>query len=81
LSLARAALVAGGARPAVLNAANEEAVAAFLDRKIAFLDIAAIVRETLERYDPAAPRTLDDVFAIDREARLKAAAAMEIFVE
>jgi len=80
IALARDALSAGGARPAVLNAANEEAVAAFLARRIGFLDIAAIVRETLDHYDPPAPVALEDVFAIDREARLNAKAAMESFV-
>ncbi|MCW4460519.1 1-deoxy-D-xylulose-5-phosphate reductoisomerase [Sphingomonas sp. BT-65] len=69
LRLAREALAAGGARPAVLNAANEVAVAAFLARRIGFLEIAAIVADTLERYDPAAPATLDQVLAIDAEAR------------
>ena len=49
LSLAKAALSQGGAAPGALNAANEVAVAAFLDRKIGFLDIAATVAETLER--------------------------------
>ncbi len=77
LGLARAALAAGGARPAILNAANEVAVAAFLEGRIAFLDIVAIVRRTLERCDIAAPVTLDDVFAIDTEARAAALAAME----
>ncbi len=77
IAIARAAMEAGGARPAVLNAANEEAVAAFLAGRIGFLDIAAIVRDTLDRYDPPAPATLDDVFVIDREARLNAAMAME----
>ncbi len=49
LALARAALRAGGAAPAVFNAANEVAVAAFLDRRIGFLDIASAVAETLDR--------------------------------
>ncbi|ODT63571.1 MAG: 1-deoxy-D-xylulose-5-phosphate reductoisomerase [Phenylobacterium sp. SCN 69-14] len=49
LKIAKEALEAGGAAPAVMNAANEVAVAAFLDRKIGFLDIAATVAETLER--------------------------------
>jgi 1-deoxy-D-xylulose-5-phosphate reductoisomerase len=69
LALARAALDAGGARPAILNAANEVAVAAFLARRIGFLEIAAIVADTLERYDPPAPETLEAVLAIDGEAR------------
>ncbi len=48
LGLAREALRIGGGAPAALNAANEVAVAAFLDRRIGFLEIAAIVSETLE---------------------------------
>ena len=49
LDLARQALKSGGAAPAVFNAANEVAAFAFLDRKLAFLNIAAVVAETLER--------------------------------
>lgn len=51
LKIAKEALAAGGAAPAVMNAANEVAVAAFLDRRIGFLDIAATVAETLERVE------------------------------
>jgi 1-deoxy-D-xylulose-5-phosphate reductoisomerase len=69
LTLARAALVAGGARPASLNAANEIAVAAFLAGRIGFLDIVAIVAEVLDHYSPPAPASLDDVLAVDMEAR------------
>ena len=69
LTLTRDALRAGGAKPAILNAANEIAVAAFLARRIGFLQIAAIVADTLERYDPADPGTLDAVLAVDAEAR------------
>ncbi len=69
LRLAREALEAGGARPAILNAANEIAVAAFLARRVGFLEIAAIVADTLSRFDPPAPASLDDVLAIDEEAR------------
>ncbi|MDR6850908.1 1-deoxy-D-xylulose-5-phosphate reductoisomerase [Sphingomonas sp. BE123] len=72
LKLAREALAAGGARPAILNAANEVAVAAFLKGGIGFLEIAAIVADTLNRYDPPAPATLDQVLAIDAEARILA---------
>ena len=78
LGIARDVLTAGGARPAILNAANEIAVAAFLAGRIGFLDIALIVRKVLDRYDPPAPASLDDVFAIDAEARRSAQAAMEI---
>ncbi|MCU6452915.1 1-deoxy-D-xylulose-5-phosphate reductoisomerase [Sphingomonas sp. A2-49] len=69
LALARSALEAGGARPAILNAANEVAVAAFLARRIGFLEIAAIVADTLARYDPPAPRDVEAVLAVDGEAR------------
>ncbi|NII59424.1 1-deoxy-D-xylulose-5-phosphate reductoisomerase [Sphingomonas aerolata] len=69
LRLAREALDAGGGRPAILNAANEVAVDAFLNRRIGFLEIAAIVEDTLIRYDPAAPDSVDAVLAIDADAR------------
>lgn len=81
LRLARGAVEAGGARPAVLNAANEIAVAAFLGRRIGFLDIAAIVEQTLNRYDPPAPQAIEDVFAIDRQARVEAEAALKVIVD
>ena len=69
LGLAMAALAEGGAGPAVLSAANEVAVASFLDKRIGFLDIAAIGGKTLESFDPSAPSTLEEVLEIDREAR------------
>ena len=72
LRLAREALEAGGARPAILNAANEIAVSAFLKGRIGYLEIAAIVSDTLDRFDPAAPDTLDAVLDVDREARVLA---------
>ena len=78
LALARAAVEAGGARPAILNAANEQAVAAFLARRIGFLDIAAIVAKVLDHYDPASPTSLDDVFVVDAEARRLADDLMEV---
>jgi 1-deoxy-D-xylulose-5-phosphate reductoisomerase len=77
LRLARAAGEAGGALPAVLNAANEIAVAAFLDRRIGFLDIASIVESTLSGYSGPDPRTIEDVLEIDRAARRIAADEME----
>ncbi len=67
-----AALRQGGSAPAVLNAANEEAVAAFLARRIGFLDIAAIVGETLDAMTTAPTTSLADVIAVDRDARRKA---------
>ena len=74
LKLAFAALEAGGAAPAVLNAANEVAVAAFLEGKIAFLDIAAIVEETLSRGPRNPILSIDDVLAVDRTVRRTARA-------
>jgi 1-deoxy-D-xylulose-5-phosphate reductoisomerase len=53
LQLARAAAEAGGAAPAVLNAANEVAVGAFLDRRLAFVDIARVIDTVLQRYHGA----------------------------
>jgi 1-deoxy-D-xylulose-5-phosphate reductoisomerase len=69
LGLAKEALRQGGAKPAILNAANEVAVASFLDSGIAFLDIASVARETLGCYDPPAPDNLDEVLEVDRRAR------------
>jgi 1-deoxy-D-xylulose-5-phosphate reductoisomerase len=75
--LAREAAAAGGAAPAVLNAANEVAVAAFLGGQIAFTDISAVVAQTLDRGVPEAPASLDDVLAVDAEARTVAAGMLE----
>ena len=69
LRMARQALEEGGSAPIVLNAANEEVVAAFLDRRIAFLDICQTVEEALLRTGAAQPRSIADVIDIDREAR------------
>lgn len=69
LALARQALAAGGAAPAVLNAANEVAVAAFLAGRIGFLEIAAIVADTLDRSPTSAPDTIAAVLAVDGAAR------------
>ena len=77
LSLARSAVNAGGAAPAILNAANEIAVAAFLAGRIGFLEIAAIVDHILQRYDPPSPDTLDAVLAVDARARELAAERVE----
>jgi 1-deoxy-D-xylulose-5-phosphate reductoisomerase len=77
LNLAWTALRQGGSAPAVLNAANEEAVAAFLARRIGFLDIAAIVAETLDAVTSAPTSSLEDVIAVDRDARRRASALIE----
>ena len=69
LGLARQALQNGGAAPTILNAANEIAVAGFLTEKIGFLDIADVTEETLQRTPDRSIATLDDVVAVDTEAR------------
>jgi 1-deoxy-D-xylulose-5-phosphate reductoisomerase len=73
LRVARAALRRGDTGPAVLNAANEVAVKAFLDRRLKFLEIAALVEETLdaaERQGVISPANcLDDILAVDGHAR------------
>ncbi|MDE2230316.1 MAG: 1-deoxy-D-xylulose-5-phosphate reductoisomerase [Alphaproteobacteria bacterium] len=73
LRLARAAMEAGGGAPCVLNAANEVAVAAFLDRRVGFLEVAEIVERTLDLLPDRSIDSLDDVYALDREARAAAA--------
>ena len=77
--LARSAAEAGGAAPAVLNAANEVAVSAFLAGNIAFSDIAVTVERVLSTGNqPPAPRSLDDVLAVDAAARARARDALEL---
>lgn len=74
LRLAREALQAGAGAPAVLNAANEVAVAAFLEHKIGFLDIARIVEAVMQRLGAPAVPDLDTVLALDATARQAASA-------
>ncbi|HEV2593613.1 MAG TPA: 1-deoxy-D-xylulose-5-phosphate reductoisomerase [Sphingomicrobium sp.] len=69
LRLAREALEEGGAAPVVLNAANEIAVAAFLDGAIGFPEIASLVQEALNDASYTAPRSIGDVVEIDRVTR------------
>jgi 1-deoxy-D-xylulose-5-phosphate reductoisomerase len=77
LRLAREALEAGGAAPIVLNAANEVAVAAFLDGALGFGEIAALVERALDKADLPAPTSIDDVLEIDRITRQRAKAMLE----
>ncbi len=75
LRIARQALLAAGLAPVILNAANEVAVAAFLDGRLDFNGIPALVEKTLEQSSSAssgAPANVDDVFASDAEARRSA---------
>ncbi|KAB0742298.1 1-deoxy-D-xylulose-5-phosphate reductoisomerase, partial [Pseudomonas aeruginosa] len=69
LRLARQAAETGGSAPAMLNAANEVAVAAFLERHIRFSDIAVIIEDVLNREAVTAVESLDQVLAADRRAR------------
>ncbi|MCC6926373.1 1-deoxy-D-xylulose-5-phosphate reductoisomerase [Novosphingobium sp.] len=76
--LCRQAAEAGGAAPAVLNAANEVAVAAFLAGQIPFSRIAVMVEATMTRYTPPAPTSLAEVFGVDTEARAHARELLEL---
>ena len=69
LQLAFDALDAGGTAPAILNAANEAAVALFLDEAIAFVDIPRVIERALERVPITTDPTLDDLYAADADAR------------
>jgi 1-deoxy-D-xylulose-5-phosphate reductoisomerase len=72
LQLARDALRAGGGTPCILNAANEVAVEAFLQRRIGFLDIVETVERVLDALGTPAASTLDEVIALDEAARRSA---------
>ena len=74
LQLGYDALKIGGTMPVVLNAANEIAVAAYLQEGIGFLDIAEIIRSTMDAHTLRQIRTLDDALEADRWAREKAGA-------
>jgi len=80
LAIARRALAAGGAAPTVLNAANEVAVREFVDRRLGFAGIAALVEATLEaaerRGGTAEPQSVEEALAIDHNARRLAAALL-----
>ncbi len=69
IALARSTLEAGNGATAVLNAANEVAVARFLDGAVGFLDIAALVDRTLEQVEAGAVRSLDDFRELDARTR------------
>jgi 1-deoxy-D-xylulose-5-phosphate reductoisomerase len=77
LGLAYQAGTAGGTAPACLNGANEVAVAAFLDGRIGWTDIARVIEVTLAACDVVEPEGLDHVLVADREARARAVEAIE----
>ncbi|MFL0685788.1 MAG: 1-deoxy-D-xylulose-5-phosphate reductoisomerase [Algoriphagus aquaeductus] len=70
LQLAFDALAKGGNAPCVLNAANEIAVAAFLNREVGFLEMSDLIAETMAKADFVAHPSLDDYVASDTEARM-----------
>ena len=76
LRLAWEAMEAGGTAPAVLNAANEVAVSAFLQGRIGFLAIPALVEDALGRLPAAPVESLEDLLAVDARARRITAAAI-----
>jgi 1-deoxy-D-xylulose-5-phosphate reductoisomerase len=73
LRLAREAASAGGTAPCVLNAANEVAVHAFLDGRLSFLGIPAVIEAALERLPAGPVRAFESLYEADREARAVAA--------
>jgi 1-deoxy-D-xylulose-5-phosphate reductoisomerase len=76
LRLAREAAEAGGTAPAVLNAANEVAVAAFLDRRLNFTDMARVIDSVLQRHDVSRVTSLEGVLAADAWGREAAGRAL-----
>jgi 1-deoxy-D-xylulose-5-phosphate reductoisomerase len=78
LALARAAGESGGTAPCVFNAANEVAVAAFLEGKLPFLGIAEVVEETLAHADTSAASDLDELVTADADARRLAEGALKV---
>jgi len=77
VELARSAARAGGTAPALLNAANEVAVQAFLDRRLNFTGITTVIDQVLQHVEVCAVRTLHDVLEADATARRFAAALIE----
>jgi 1-deoxy-D-xylulose-5-phosphate reductoisomerase len=77
LRLAREAAEAGGTAPCVLNAANEVAVHAFLEGRLAFTGVAAVIEGALERVPASPVRAFDSLYEADREARSVAAELVE----
>jgi 1-deoxy-D-xylulose-5-phosphate reductoisomerase len=78
LALARAAGEEGGTAPCAFNAANEVAVAAFLEGRLPFLGIAAVVEETLAGADTSAAHDLDELIAADTDARRLAEGTLKV---
>ncbi len=77
LKLAYKAMESGGSLPCVMNAANEIAVQAFLDKQISFVDIAHIVEETMMMSDDTKPTSVEDYVSIDQRVRQEAKALIK----
>jgi len=77
LRIAREAATAGGTAPCTLNAANEIAVAGFLERRLAFLDIPRVIAGTLESAGSRPVQSFEDLYEADAEARLVATALLD----
>lgn len=77
LSLAHQALNLAGTMPAVLNGANEVAVAAFLENRLGFREIHQIIEKTMAAHSPRKPKDLEDILEADRWARQKAVEAID----
>jgi 1-deoxy-D-xylulose-5-phosphate reductoisomerase len=77
LDLAYDALKQGGTMPAVLNAANEIAVEAFLAGQIGFREIHRIIEKTMHAHSPQPARNVEDILEIDRWARERAAGLVQ----
>jgi 1-deoxy-D-xylulose-5-phosphate reductoisomerase len=73
IALAYRALATGGTLPAALNAANEEAVSAFLDERICLTEIPAVIEAVMDSHSPKPVDTIETVLEVDRWARLAAA--------
>ena len=69
IDMAYKALAEGGSAPVVMNGANEELVAMFLAGKIGFTDIPETIERVMDAYPHSEPKTVDEILAIDREAR------------
>jgi 1-deoxy-D-xylulose-5-phosphate reductoisomerase len=76
LELGRAAIEAGGAMPCALNAADEVAVAAFLERRLPFVAIPGVIEEVMRRTPTVHLKSMEEVLECDREARRRAAEAV-----
>lgn len=77
LELAYQALAEGGSAPAVLNAANEIVVGAFLDRRIGFTDIPDLIRATLDKHQVSSLNSIEEVLLVDRWAREETSSSLD----